>query len=107
MPRPPLFQLASALALGIGLTGCVSGANPVRDIAVAAGVTGGEPKPAPDFVSRTRSGEPGYVPVGTDAPKRTYRPKTAAEVSGAEAELERVRAANEARAAEARRSSGR
>lgn len=69
---------------------------------MAAGVTGGEPKPAPDFVSRTRTTGNEYVPVGTSAPKREYRSKTAAEVGTAESELERLRARNEARGRTAR-----
>lgn len=97
-----LFPALLATCLSLALCGCIEGANPVRDIAVASGVTGGEPKPAPDFVSRTRSGRTEFVPVGTDAPRRAMRPKSAAEVSEAEAELERVRARNEARGGGAR-----
>ncbi len=86
------------LVIGLALAGCAGDANPVRDLVVASGVTGGEPKPAPDFVSRSRSTGADYVPVGTSAPKPASRPKTAAEVSSAEAELDRVRARNQARA---------
>lgn len=73
------------LAMGLPLAGCAG--NPARDLAVAAGVTGGEPKPPPDFVSRTRRSNLDYIPVGTSAPKRAYRVKTPDEVKGAESEL--------------------
>lgn len=94
------FLVAMATALTLG--GCAGDANPMRDLAVAAGVTGGEPKPAPDFVSRSRTGSLDYVPVGTSAPKRVYRAKTAKEVGDAEKDLEGVRARNEAKGAAAR-----
>lgn len=100
---PAARRFAALLLLPALLAGCAGDANPVRDLAIASGVTGGEPKPAPDFVSNARRENTDYVPVGTSAPKRVYRPKTAAEVSDAEAELNRVRARNEARAAEGRR----
>lgn len=96
--------LATCLAAaGLAAAGCSRDANPFRDLAVASGVTGGEPKPAPDFVSQSRSGSVDYVPVGISAPKRDYRSKTAAEVKSDEAELEGVRARTEARGAAARR----
>lgn len=84
------------LAAAAGLGACAGDANPVRDLAVASGVTGGEPKPAPDFVTRTRTAGTDYVPVGSSAPKRELRPKTKTEVTNAEAELDRTRARNEA-----------
>ncbi|WP_375459613.1 hypothetical protein [uncultured Enterovirga sp.] len=100
-----LTKLTAALVLlasAPGLAGC-SGGNPVRDLAVASGVTGHEPKPAPDFVTRTRQEGIDYVPVGTSAPKRSYRPKSKTEISEAEAELDGLRARNEARGSGARR----
>jgi hypothetical protein len=99
---PALFGPALALALG----GCAGDANPVRDAALAAGVTGGEPKPAPDFVARSRPAEVDYVPIGVSAPPRRYRAKTKDEVEGAEAQMNRVGRANAARAAGARRDAG-
>lgn len=87
------FSLAIAFALG----GCAG--NPARDLAVAAGVTGGEPKPPPDFVSRTRRTDMDYIPVGTSAPKRAYRVKTPQEVKSAESDLEGRRAAAAAQGA--------
>ena len=102
MIRPVSTAIWLTLATCLSAAGCSRDANPVRDLAIASGVTGGEPKPAPDFVSQSRSGSTDYVPVGTSAPKRDYRPKTAKEVSSDEAELERVRARTEARGAAAR-----
>lgn len=90
-------------AAGMSLAGCAGDANPVRDLAVATGVTGGEPKPAPDFVTRTREPDAGYMPVGVSAPKRRLRAKDETEVKGAETEMNRLRAANESRGASARR----
>ena len=74
------------------LAGCAG--NPARDLAVAAGVTGGEPKPPPDFVSRTRRQNLDYIPVGTSAPKRVYRVKTPDEVKADEADLQGAGARN-------------
>lgn len=97
----PSFRTALLLVAGpisLALAACAGDANPIRDVAVASGVTGGEPKPPPDFISQSRRSGADYVPVGTSAPKRVYRAKTADEVKGAEADLERVRARNEAAA---------
>ena len=99
-------RLCAGLAACLALAGCVGDTNPVRDLAIASGVTGGEPKPPPDFISRSRPGSVDYVPVGTSAPRRDLRGKTAAEVTNAEAELERVRTRNEARGADVRRNAG-
>jgi hypothetical protein len=94
---------ASALVLlGTALGGCAGDANPVRDLAVASGVTGGEPRPAPDFVARTRPAQAEYVPIGVSAPRRS-RAKDKNEVADAEAQMNRLSRANEARAAQARR----
>lgn len=87
------FSLATTFVVG----GCAG--NPARDLAVAAGVTGGEPKPAPDFVRRTRRQDLDFIPVGTSAPKRAYRVKTGAEVGSSQTELDQLKAQNDARAA--------
>ena len=97
---------ATLLTVGAILAGCSSDANPVRDLAVSAGVTGGEPKPAPDFVSRTRLDNVDYLPVGESAPKRHYRARKKEDVEKAEAELNQVRQKNEARGTAARRAAG-
>ena len=94
------------LVLAAALSGCAGDTNPVRDAAMAAGVTGGEPKPAPDFVARTRPAQVDYLPIGVSAPPRRYRAKSKDEVEGAEAQMDRLSRANESRAAAARRAAG-
>lgn len=103
MPRTstlvPVILLAAASA---GLAGCGGEQNLVRDVAVASGVTGGEPKPAPDFVSRSRAPSVDYMPVGVSAPPREpIKDKKA--VGVAEAELDALRQRNDQRGARARR----
>lgn len=94
------------LALGaaaLALPGCSGDANPVRHLALASGITGGEPKPAPDFVSRTRSADIDYMPIGVAPPPRRFRAKDKKAVATAEGEMNRLRAANERSGAAARR----
>jgi hypothetical protein len=88
-------------AAAFALAGCSGDLNPVRDAFVATGI-GGKARQAPDFVIQSRPETVDYVPVGVSAPARPIRAKTAAETKAAEQELDSVRAANEARAAEAR-----
>ena len=105
--RPFSIPALSLVLLGAALGGCASeGGNPVRDLALAAGVTGGEPRPAPDVMARTRSAQVDYVPIGVSAPARRYRAKDKDEVESAEAQMNRLSRANEARAAQARRAAG-
>lgn len=88
--------------LAVSLAGCSNDANLVRDAAMAAGITGGEPKPAPDFVTRTRSADVDYMPIGTPVPKRS-RPKDADAVADAEAQMNGLRSRNESLGGSARR----
>ena len=97
--REPAFALAAA---AFALAGCSGDVNPVRDVAVAAGVGGKPAAQAPDFVARSRPETLDYLPVGVSAPPRPTRNKTQAEIKQTEADLEAVRAANEAKAAETR-----
>lgn len=103
MPHRPMIL---ALVPILSLAACADGSNPVRDLALATGVTGGEPRPAPDFVTRTRPAEPDYTPVGVSAPPRRLRVKDKDKVAGAEAEMNELRTANESKAARARRAAG-
>ena len=94
----------TALWLGLvgalfGLAGCSGDTNLVRDVAVATGV-GSEPKPAPDFIASTRPADLDYIRPGVAT--RATPAKSAADVKAAEAAMDQVRTANEARAAEAR-----
>jgi hypothetical protein len=88
--------LAGAL---LALAACSGDINPVRDVAVSAGV-GTEPKPAPEFVASSRPDELDYIRPGLAT--RSAKAKTAADVKAAEAAMEKVRAGNEAKAAAAR-----
>jgi hypothetical protein len=86
--------------LTLALAGCGE-TNLVKDAAVAVGI-GGEPRPAPDFVARSRPATYEYLPVGQSAPKRSLQAKDAAGLAKAEAEMDAARNANEARGTAAR-----
>lgn len=104
MSSPSTSRIGCFAALiAVTLGGCAGDANPVRDLALASGITGGEPKPAPDFVTRTRPANLDYMPIGVAPPPRKYRAKDNAAVAGAEAEMNELRTANEKRGAAARR----
>jgi hypothetical protein len=91
--RRPGFVLCLVLSVG-PLAACAG--NPVKDAAQAAGI-GGEPKPAPDFVTRTRREGVGYMPIGESAPKRRLHAKDAAAVESAASSMDAARSKNEAR----------
>lgn len=97
-----LAPLALAL-LALVPAGCSGSSEFVRDVSMQTGLVGGEPKPAPDFVTRTRTPDAGYMPIGVSAPPRAIRRKSKNEVGSAEAEMEALRKRNEARGAAARR----
>lgn len=101
--RPPRARgpYVAVTAAALALAGCSADTNPVRDVFVATGI-GAKPKPAPDFVVNSRSESVDYIPVGVSAPDRPIRGKTVAETKAAEAELDAMRAAIEAKATEAR-----
>ncbi len=92
------FRIAGTGAL-LALAACSGDLNPVRDLAVATGV-GAEPKPAPDFIAKSRPAEVDYIEPGLA--ERPSKAKSAAEVKAAEAEMDQIRAKNEAEAAAAR-----
>ena len=83
------------------LAGCTTDTNPVRDAVASAGF-GPKIAPAPDFVARSRPARLDFIPVGTGASGRPTPARTADEVKAAEAEMEAVRAANDAAAQAAR-----
>jgi hypothetical protein len=93
-----LFVCAASAA---GLAGCAGDTNPVRDVFVAAGV-GAERRKAADFVEKSRPAAVDYTPVGVAQPKRAVAAKAKAGVTAAEAEMDAIRARNEARATEAK-----
>ncbi|MBB3019359.1 hypothetical protein FHR70_002424 [Microvirga lupini] len=96
IPRAPAFAL-TLLAAG-GAAGCNS--NPVRDVATSLGA-GPQVAPTPDFVARSRPATLDYMPIGTPVPERPTPARSAAEIKAAEAELETLRARNEAAGAAA------
>lgn len=98
----PIRATLVVLTTALSLAGCSNDANLVRDAAMAAGVTGGEPRPAPDFITRTRSADVDYMPIGTPVPTRR-RPKDADAVADAEAQMNGLRSRNEALGGSARR----
>ena len=84
-----------------GFAGCSGDTNYVRDGFVAAGV-GTERRKAPDFVEQSRPAGIDYTPVGVAPPKRAKDAKAAGAVKAGEAEMDALRAANEARAKDAK-----
>lgn len=82
------------MAALLQLAGCSGDVNPLRDVAIATGV-GVQPRQAPDFIETSRPGQLEYVPVGTSAPGRPTKAKTAGEVKAMEAEMDRSRSTNE------------
>jgi hypothetical protein len=100
MPR----GAATALAL-LTLAGCSGGANPVRDVATSLGA-GPTLAPAPDFVTRSRPANLDYLPVGTSQDGRPTPARTADEIKAAEAEMDALRARNQAAGAAASKLGG-
>ena len=92
-----VLLIACAALTGGGLSACSGDTNYVRDGFVAAGV-GTERKKAPDFVEQSRPADIGYTPVGVAPPKRAQAAKHPSTVKAGEAEMDALRAANEARA---------
>jgi hypothetical protein len=90
------FLIACAALTG-GLSACSGDTNYVRDGFVAAGV-GAERKKAADFVEGSRPAGIDYTPVGVAPPKRAQAAKHPSTVKAGEAEMDALRAANEARA---------
>lgn len=84
---------------------CMDGSNPTRELVTS--ISGG-PRMAetPDFVQRSRPASLDYLPIGVDPPARPTPARTAEEIKAAEAEMEAVRARNEAAGAAAARLGG-
>ncbi len=102
MPRSTAPRLVLAALLAAGASACAGDVNPVRDVAVGTGFGTTLPQ-RPDFVEASRPASLDYMPVGVSAPPRATRNKTPDQVKAMEAELDGLRGAQEARAAEARR----
>jgi hypothetical protein len=94
-------SLALFCVIATALGACSGDFNPVRDVAVKTGI-GAERKEGPDFVRESGPKDLDYTPVGVAAPKPKTAAKTAGKVKATEGEMDAIRAANEARANEAR-----
>jgi hypothetical protein len=100
-------------AVAVALTGlavanvaaCAGGSNPVRDIATSVGA-GPKVTEAPDFVAQSRPGSLDYMPITAAGPGRQTAARTAEEVKAAEAEMDSLRARNEAAGAAAAKLGG-
>jgi len=107
--RFPTASRASALLLATlvaaNVTACAGGSNPVRDIAVAVGA-GPKVAATPDFVAQSRPQNLDYMPIGRSEEGRPTAARTAEEVKAEEAELDALRARNEAAGAAAARLGG-
>lgn len=101
--RTPALLLTLLVAANV--SACAGGSNPVRDAAAAVGA-GPKTAPTPDFVAQSRPGSLDYMPIGTAKEGRPTPARSADEVKAAEAELDALRARNEAAGAEAARLGG-
>jgi len=98
IPRGPAIALAVLSACGVA--GCNGSFNPVRDAFSAVGA-GPQSAATPDFVARSRPANLEYMPIGTPVPERPTPARSADEIKAAEAELDALRARNEAAGAAA------
>ncbi|RDI59799.1 hypothetical protein [Microvirga subterranea] len=94
----PVSRVAAAgltVLLVANAAGCAEGSNPTRDLFAAVGA-GPKVAQTPDFVASSRPEKLDFLPVGTSEPGRSTPARTADEVKAAEAELDALRAQNEA-----------
>ncbi|MGO4386269.1 hypothetical protein AB4Y85_01910 [Microvirga sp. 2YAF29] len=103
----PAASRVSALVLmiliGVGVTACAG--ETVRNVATSVGA-GPTTAPSPDFVANSRPQSLDYMPIGGAVDGRPTAARTADEVKKAEAELDAMRARNEAAGAAAARLGG-
>ncbi len=92
--------VAFTMLVMANVAGCANGSNPTRDAFAAVGA-GPTLAPTPDFVASSRPASIDYMPVGTAQPGPPVAARTAEEVKAAEAELDALRARNEAAGATA------
>jgi hypothetical protein len=95
---PRVSAIATILFASAGMAGCNS--NPVRDVAASVGA-GPQMTASPDFVARSRPADLEYMPISATAPERPTPARTAEEIKAAEAEMDALRARNEAAGAQA------
>lgn len=94
----------TALAIA-NAAACADGSNPTRDLFAAVGA-GPQVAETPDFVASSRPQSLDYMPVGTSQPGRSTPAWTPEEIKAAEAELDTVRARNEAKGSAAAKLGG-
>jgi hypothetical protein len=100
---------AAAIALTMLAVGnvaaCTDGSNPTKELANSLGL-GPKITESPDFVARSRPKSLDYMPIGVAAAERPTKARTAEEIKAAEAEMDALRAQNEAAGAAAARLGG-
>ena len=96
----PVAVRAACFAAVLGLQACSRDAG-----ALQGSVAPSRPAPA-DFVAASRLDKLDYIPVATPGTEPDPPARTAAEIAAAEAEMEALRARNEARGAAVRRAAG-
>lgn len=95
------IAIAGFTALAVAnVAACASGSNPTRDALASMGA-GPKMAQTPDFVASSRPQSLDYMPIGTAQPGRAIAARTADEIKAAEAELDAMRARNEAAGAAA------
>jgi len=98
--KPLPIPAAAAVAVTMLVAGCNGSFNPVRDVATAVGA-GPQMAASPDFVVQSRPENLEYMPIGSATPERATPARTPEEIKAAEAELDAIRARNEAAGAAA------
>ncbi|HEY8565747.1 MAG TPA: hypothetical protein VIL65_09620 [Beijerinckiaceae bacterium] len=95
MSRSVLRRLALSMGAVAALGACSGDINPVRDVAISAGV--GQKRPdGQDFVRDSRPATLDYRPVGRLAAERDRKARTPTEVKALEAQVDKSRAAVQA-----------
>lgn len=98
----PIAATAASFAVVLGLQACSPDAGGLQ-----GSLPSGRPAPAAaDFVAASRPEKLDYIPVTTPAAEPSPPARSAAEIAAAEAEMEALRARNEARGAAVRRAAG-
>lgn len=87
------------------MTACAGDTNPARDIVSAVGA-GPQVAQTPGFVAESRPPSLDYMPIGTPQPEPETPVRSPEEIRAVEAEMDALRARNEAAGAAAARLGG-
>ena len=98
----PCAVTAASLAALLGLQACSQGAG----LAQGSLAAGAAAPPAAGFAAAARPDKLDYIPVAAPGPDADPPARAAADIAAAEAELEALRARNEARGAAVRLAAG-